>query len=484
MIGSNSSSYEEEEEETMDRRQGAFGNASATEPSASYYRMQGSVWAMATIQSRGETPERIGLGCARVYELWKMGEGDDSMKGRERTKNIQRQLDTQPEILAFFTMQPNSTLLKMVHSLSQFTGFQDPDAERKVLEGKTIAFCGDGNNLSALVCPQEVFLNFYVSLPPPVEDKSAFLEAQDTTGWTKTYVPGMAYIPGKWLEIFMKGSWEPASAFAWIQKEVGEWTMDERARIKPLLDWLRAASVQKSPEERTTSALAFQWDDILPDAEFNEWSTLRLKRLLRPWRKPFLLKKYEQNLKRDTAAVVGVEDAYAGAHVFLHPEETRRDNYTLDELENIEGKRSKDFSSRLYITALNVNHVKDRAVFLRTRFSDNAEMTSNLNLVRDYFKSTVSTKNYTSAKVALTELLTSFFMMDQTHYLTAACILASSLSNHGEKTLFEINKAMVKQANDMPAERRRLVVLMDIVFSKVSHKRFLVDRGGSNIYRL
>eukprot|EP00978_Attheya_sp_CCMP212_P015569 scaffold40110_cov53-Attheya_sp.AAC.4 len=491
-LQSNSSSYEEDKMDTMDRRQGAFGNASATEPSASYYRMQGSVWAMATIQSGGETPERIGVDCARVYRLWRTvtgEEGDDSMNGRERTY-IQRQLDTQPDILAFFTMQPNSTQLKLVHSLSRFTGFQDPDAERKVFEGKTIAFCGDGNNPSALVCPQEAFLNISVSLPPPdlvLKRPSALLEAQETTGWVRTDVPGMAYIPGKWLETFMKGSWKPASAIDWIQNEVGDWTMVERARITPLLNWLRAASVQKSPQQRNTSALAFQWDAIRPDAEFNEWSTLRLKRLLRSWRKPLVLKQYEQHLKRDAAAAAvgdsdsSAEDAYAGAHVFLHPEETRGDNYTLDELENVEGKRSKDFSSRLYITALNV---KDRSVFLRTRFSDNAEMTSNLNLVRDYFKATVSTKNYTSAKVALTELLTSFFMMDQTHYLTAACILASSLSNHGEKTLFEINKAMVKQADDMPAERRRLVVLMDIVFSKVSHKRFLVDRGGSNIYRL
>jgi len=190
-----------------------------------------------------------------------------------------------------------------------------------------------------------------------------------------------------------------------------------------------------------------------------------------------VLKQFAENLERDAALA---NDPYAGSIVILHPGEERK-NYTDEELECVNGQRSVDFSSRIYITALNV---KNNTTILRTRFSDNAEHASYLNYVRDYFKAANSTKHYTSAKAALTQLLTMFFNMSNTHYYNSACTMASALSDHGEKTLFEIDPAMVEHAKDIPAARQRLVYLMDIVFSKVSIKRYLIDEEGYNIYRL
>ena len=134
-----------------------------------------------------------------------------------------------------------------------------------------------------------------------------------------------------------------------------------------------------------------------------------------------VLKKFEENLERDAALT---NDPYAGALVFLHPGDDRK-NYTDEELEYVNGQRTVDFSSRIYITALNVQHI---TTILRTPFSDNAEHTSHLNYVRDYFKAANSTKHYTSAKAALTQLLTMFFNMSNTH-----CVVSRSFTSASAK---------------------------------------------------
>ena len=169
--------------------------------------------------------------------------------------------------------------------------------------------------------------------------------------------------------------------------------------------------------------------------------------------------------------------------LFLHPKEVGRD-YTDDEMQSL---MQRDFHTRLFLSASNID---GKTVAMRTHFTDNHRFTSHLNIIRDFLKAAHATNNFTAAKTNLTELLSMCLQCTPktnesiSKYYTFAMTMASVLSNCAEKTSFEIHPAMVKSQKDSDIARRKLCLLMDIIFSKIAIYRFLVDEEGSNTFRL
>jgi len=171
--------------------------------------------------------------------------------------------------------------------------------------------------------------------------------------------------------------------------------------------------------------------------------------------------------------------------VFLHPTHYGKTavspglrDYTEDELLALE---KRDFETRIFITG---RIFDGDSVWLRTHFTDNHCHKSVFRVVRDYFKAAHATKNRTAAKSALSELLTMCMEGAKSDYYSFAVTVASGLSNMAENTSFEINRNMVKDKADLPIARRRLCLLMHVIFSKISSSNFLCDEEGSNIYRV
>jgi len=162
--------------------------------------------------------------------------------------------------------------------------------------------------------------------------------------------------------------------------------------------------------------------------------------------------------------------------VFLHPDEQR--NYTDEELKCL---LNRTFETRLFIT--NTPCAGD-SVFLRTHHTDNTLHHSHFNYVRDYLKAAHATKNQTCAKATLTTLLTMCFDLSKGDYYTFAISLASGLSKYGGNTMFEFHDGMVKNREELDAVRGKFCLLMDVIFSKMSTKKFLLDEKQSNIFRL
>jgi len=162
--------------------------------------------------------------------------------------------------------------------------------------------------------------------------------------------------------------------------------------------------------------------------------------------------------------------------VFLHPTEKR--DYTPEELVSL---NRRDFQTRLFICA---TQCAGDTVFLRTHHTDNAGYQSHFNYVRDYIKAAHVTRNSTCAKSCLTALLTMCFELPPHDYFTFATSLASGLSNNGHNTHFEICNAMAPRPEVVPKLRMKLCLLMDVVFSKIATKKFLLDDKRSNIFRL
>ncbi len=162
--------------------------------------------------------------------------------------------------------------------------------------------------------------------------------------------------------------------------------------------------------------------------------------------------------------------------VFLHPDESR--SYTDDELLML---RQRNFKTRLFIsnTAAGGN-----SVFMRTHFTDNHEYQSHLNYVRDFLKATHVTLNLTAAKTTATELLSMFFALSPSEYYSFAVTVASGLSNYGENVSFEKSNHVINEELDSIIARRKLCLLMNILFSKVSLYRFLIQEDGNNTYRI
>jgi hypothetical protein len=61
--------------------------------------------------------------------------------------------------------------------------------------------------------------------------------------------------------------------------------------------------------------------------------------------------------------------------------------------------------------------------------------------------------------------------------------LASGLSDELDNIDFEICKNMVKSKDDLKCARRRLIVILDILFKKKVFKIFLIQENNTNIYR-
>lgn len=168
--------------------------------------------------------------------------------------------------------------------------------------------------------------------------------------------------------------------------------------------------------------------------------------------------------------------------LFLHPQDVGCRDYTDDEMKSL---MQRDFHTRLFLSASNF---QGNTVAMRTRFSDNHSHKSHLNIIRDLLKATHATNNFTAAKTNLTELLSMCLQTNTpasiSKYYSFAMTMASALSDYADKTSFEIHPSMAKDEEDSEIARRKLCLLMNIVFSKIAVYRFLVDEEGSNTFRL
>ena len=164
---------------------------------------------------------------------------------------------------------------------------------------------------------------------------------------------------------------------------------------------------------------------------------------------------------------------------FIH---TNRGEYTSKELEDLQ---QRDFQTRLFISSLST---VGNCVWMRTHHTDNAEGMTNFTYIRDYYKAARATHNHTSAKATMTALLTAMFAKEESNYCSFATVVASGLSEVAKHTSFEIKDDMVRNKSDLPMARQHLVVLMDVVFHKLSVRRFLLGKNNwmnnCNIFRL
>ena len=162
--------------------------------------------------------------------------------------------------------------------------------------------------------------------------------------------------------------------------------------------------------------------------------------------------------------------------IFLHEDDGR--DYTQAEFQHL---HERDFKTKLLLCRLTV---AGKSVALRTHFSDNHQYDSHLNYVRDFYKATYVTRNLTAAKTTASELLNMFFNFDPSQYYSMAVTIASGLSNFGENVDFEKSEMFLKDGWDTDLERRKLCLLMDVLFSRISSYKFLLQDGGCNTYRV
>lgn len=181
------------------------------------------------------------------------------------------------------------------------------------------------------------------------------------------------------------------------------------------------------------------------------------------------MEQLESIMKRDSTS--------QKSHVFMHPFDAGLD-YTDDE---VNASQERDFECRLFITGTNCGN---DTFFLRTRHTDNHEHNTEFNFVRDYLKAVVSTRNHMAAKVTLSRLLTMCFKMSESNRISFSSTIASGLSRNGKNVDFEISDTMVRNSKDIEVTRLKLCVLMHIIFNKVRKHEFLVEKEGSNAFRL
>jgi len=162
--------------------------------------------------------------------------------------------------------------------------------------------------------------------------------------------------------------------------------------------------------------------------------------------------------------------------VLLHPGDDR--SYTDEELDHL---RERDFVARMLICR---DSCCGKSISLRTHFSDNHKFESHLNYIRDYFKAEHLTQNYTAAKTTVSELLTIFFTLNESQYYSFAITIASALSNCGENTSFQPYDNLLTTKHQADEARRKLCLLMHVLFTKVSMYNFLIKNNGNNTYRL
>ena len=172
-------------------------------------------------------------------------------------------------------------------------------------------------------------------------------------------------------------------------------------------------------------------------------------------------------------------------HIFLHPCDYGLSHvskglreYTAEELLALE---KRDFETRLFISA---STFEGNSVFLRTHWTENHMHKTILNGIRDHFKALHATRNYTAAKAALSEILTTCLEAEKSNYYSFAITLASAMSDDARNTSFQVHDAMIKSDGGSTIARKKLCILMHNLFQRIKTSEFLYSGGGSNIYRL
>jgi len=166
--------------------------------------------------------------------------------------------------------------------------------------------------------------------------------------------------------------------------------------------------------------------------------------------------------------------------------------------------QQKDFKTRLFISSFIIENM---SVWIRTHYSDCSNVSryqdddngdSVFQHVKECFEASYTNKDHMVAKAALTKLLGKVYEFDNKEYYAFATILASGLSQKGSHVSFQVgnanaanaangpdaNAGLVKDAKDLTIARMRFTLLMDIVFRRISVKRFLLDDDFCNIFRL
>lgn len=171
--------------------------------------------------------------------------------------------------------------------------------------------------------------------------------------------------------------------------------------------------------------------------------------------------------------------------VFLHPfhygvspVSAGLREYEEDEVYALE---KRDFETRLFMSGLTF---EGDSMWLRTHWTDNHIHKTVLNSVRDYFKAVNTTKNFTAAKAALSELLTMCLKAEKSNYYSFAITMASGLSDEARNTSFQVHQAIIKSDSDITLARKRLCISMHNLFESIKSSEFLYSGEGSNIFRL
>lgn len=149
---------------------------------------------------------------------------------------------------------------------------------------------------------------------------------------------------------------------------------------------------------------------------------------------------------------------------------------------------SRDFRTRIFFSdyAINGNNA-----WVRTHHTD-CGIRPDIDYVREYYEASFDAENHSAAKAALTGIMDSIFCMDTRQYYNFATVLASCLSHDAANVAFEgsVVSDNDKFSSNDPAsrisksmnQRRRFLLLLDIIFEEILSKRFLDDN--CNIFRL
>lgn len=149
---------------------------------------------------------------------------------------------------------------------------------------------------------------------------------------------------------------------------------------------------------------------------------------------------------------------------------------------------SRDFRTRIFFSdyAINGNNA-----WVRTHHTD-CGIRPDIDYVREYYEASFDAQNHSAAKAALTGIMDSIFCMDTRQYYNFATVLASCLSHDAANVAFEgsvVSDNYKFSSNDHASrisksmnQRRRFLLLLDIIFEEILSKRFLDDN--CNIFRL
>jgi hypothetical protein len=149
--------------------------------------------------------------------------------------------------------------------------------------------------------------------------------------------------------------------------------------------------------------------------------------------------------------------------------------------ENPRHIKNRDFKTRLYIS--NLRSHKLGTALLRTYHSDIASHSSDLSFIRDLYKA-YHQGNHPVARMILMRFMKVCFHADRTDYYSLAATIASGLSNCGDNTSFEICDDLIGTEGNVDAARKKLMLLMDIMFTNLTSRTFFIDKSGTNVYRV